>query len=821
MSRIEIETINPDIFYHQSEKGQIHCSHCGEVCPDASITSGDKVFCCPGCRLVYEILAENDLCDYYNIDENAGVKQNNPIHSSKFDYLNDETIIQKLIDFSDGISTKATFHIPDMHCSSCVWLLESLYRLNGSITYSTVNFLKKELSVTYNVTEISLRGVVELLSSIGYEPQITLESIHKKVNSDSDRDLYIKIGVAGFCFANIMMLSFPEYLVQYDKVEPQIKMVFTYLALILSFPVFFYSSIDYFKSALKGWQQKMVNMDVPISLGILTLFIRSTYDIVSGSGTGFMDSFSGLVFLLLLGKLFQKKTYDTLSFDRDYKSYFPISVTKKSAGKETTIPLENLKQGDRIVIRNQEIIPADSILINGAAFIDYSFVTGESNPVTLISGDVIHAGGRQIGGVLEVDIIKYISNSYLTRLWNDDTFKKSYVSKITTLSNSISKYFTIIVLLLAGGSALYWLRTDFTMAINAFTAVLIVACPCALALSTPFTLGNVLRIFGKNKFYLKNISVIEALARINSVVFDKTGTITRSQKAKINFTASPGTFSELSKDEKLEIYSMVRESGHPLSRYIYKFFPSQKPLEVKEYHEVAGQGIKGRVNDNEIIIGSNSFLRIDNKKTRKTSATVVYIKINGKFRGYFQISNSYRLGLKEVVSGMVNRYKIYLLTGDNDSEKLKLSKIFLNKAKLFFNQSPYAKLNFIKKLQKSGEKVLMIGDGLNDAGALKQSDVGISISEDVNTFSPACDAILESDKFNLLYDFIKLSKASMKIIIVSFSISFFYNLVGLYFAMQGTLSPLIAAILMPISSISVVLFTTGSTALMAKRIKLL
>jgi len=821
LSRIEIDTINPEILYHKNKKGQFLCSHCGDVCPDANITSGDKVFCCPGCRLVYEILAENDLCDYYNIDENAGLTQNQPLFTSKFDYLDDETIIKKLIDFSDGVNAKATFYVPDMHCSSCVWLLESLYRLDKSITNSSVNFLKKELSVTFNVEEINLRGVVELLSSIGYEPQINLESLHKNINSDSDRDLYIKIGVAGFCFINIMMFSFPEYLVQYDKVEPQIKMVFTYLALILSFPVFFYSSIDYFKSAVKGWKQKMVNMDVPISLGILTLFIRSFYDIVSGSGTGYMDSFSGLVFLLLLGKLFQKKTYDTLSFDRDYKSYFPISVTTKSEGKETTIPLENLKQGDRIVIRNRELIPADSVLINGDAFIDYSFVTGESNPVTLISGDIIHAGGRQIGGILEIDVIKDISHSYLTRLWNEDTFKKGYESKISTLSNTISKYFTIIVLLLAVGSALYWLKTDLTMALNAFTAVLIVACPCALALSTPFTLGNVLRIFGKNKFYLKNISVIEALARIKSVVFDKTGTITHNQTAQIDFIASPGTNNELSKEEIRSIYSLVRESGHPLSRYIFNFFPTQKVLSVTNYQEIIGQGITGNVIDSNIMIGSNSFLQLHKKTKRKTSASVVYIKINGRFRGYFQISNSYRQGLKEVIQKFTARYKIYLLTGDNDDEKLKLREIFLNKAKLYFNQTPFDKLNFIKKLQENGENVLMLGDGLNDAGALKQSNVGVSISEDVNTFSPACDAILEANHFNRLNDFIKLSKASLKIIIISFSILFIYNLVGLYFAMQGTLSPLIAAILMPVSSISVVLFTTGSTAFMAKKMKLL
>ena len=215
------------------------------------------------------------------------------------------------------------------------------------------------------------------------------------------------------------------------------------LNIILALPVLFYSSSDYFKSAWGSLSQKAVNMDVPISLGIITLFVRSIYEIVTLSGFGWMDSFAGLVFLLLLGKLFQEKTYQAFSFERDYKSYFPVSVIKLEDDEEKSIALSQLKVRDRYIVRNNEIIPADSILINGNGLIDYSFITGESDVNSKVSGDLVYAGGKHQGGAIELEVIKDVSQSYLTQLWNNDAFNKHQEAKITTLANKVSKYFTV------------------------------------------------------------------------------------------------------------------------------------------------------------------------------------------------------------------------------------------------------------------------------------------------------------------------------------------------------------------------------------------
>src|SRR3972149_4671997 len=268
-----------------------------------------------------------------------------------------------------------TFYVPQMHCSSCIWLLENLYRINPGIIHSEVDFLKKTVTIKFNPNRISLKQNVELLTSIGYEPQINLEDVEGKKLQTTNKKLIYKIGVTGFCFGNIMLLSFPEYL-NIDAADSFFIKFFGWLNLILSLPVFLYSSSGYFISAYKGLQKRILNIDVPISLGIFVLFFRSAFEVITHTGAGYFDSMTGLVFFLLLGKLFQNKTYETLNFDRNYKSYFPLSGILKTNESEVSIPISKLNVGDKIIIRNNEIIPADSVLFGGEGNIDYSFVTG-------------------------------------------------------------------------------------------------------------------------------------------------------------------------------------------------------------------------------------------------------------------------------------------------------------------------------------------------------------------------------------------------------------------------------------------------------------
>ncbi|MCK5400031.1 MAG: heavy metal translocating P-type ATPase metal-binding domain-containing protein [Flavobacteriaceae bacterium] len=775
------------------------CFHCGLECENSPIIFDDKSFCCNGCKTVYEIFSLNDLTCYYDFQNAPGAAPKEIV--GKYDFLDNEKIVEKLLEFNNEKTQIVTLYIPHIHCSSCIWILENLNKLLPAVSSSQVNFGKKTVRVTYNSETLSLKNLVDLLSRIGYEPYISLEDYTTGKNQ-INRSIIYKLGVAGFAFGNIMFLSFPEYFQVDGFWIEKYKPLFRWLMFTFSLPVVFYAAQDYYISAYKGLRSKLLNIDVPIALGISVLFIRSTAEIIFNLGSGFFDSLTGLIFFLLIGKFFQQKTYSFLSFERDYKSYFPIGITKiSSEAKEESIQVYDIKKGDRLLIRSEELIPVDSILIKGNALIDYSFVTGEAEAVSKQSGDKLFAGGKQIDGVIEVDVLKTVEQSYLTQLWSNDVFKTNKEDAFTSLTNKISKHFTITVLAIAFLATTFWLLTDASKALNVFTAVLIIACPCAIALSAPFTFGNLLRIFGKKKFYLKNASVIEQLSKINTIIFDKTGTITANKETRINYKGL-----ELNAKEEALLKSTLRGSNHPLSRSLYNILGEHNIVTLDSYQEHLGKGIEANFKSNHIKIGSAPFVGHTSDST--TLNTTVHVSTNNTYKGKFTFYNAYRKGLSKLFNALKKDYDLVILSGDNQGEKENLTKLLPSKTKLLFNQKPEDKLDYIKYHQSEGANVLMIGDGLNDAGALAQSNVGIAISENVNVFSPACDAILDASKLNQLYNYIKASKSAISIIKWSFLLSFLYNVVGLYFAISGQLSPVIAAILMPLSSISIVIFTT-------------
>lgn len=810
------------IFISRAKEIAVACFHCGDVCDDLSVSVDEHNFCCAGCKQVYLLLNENNLCNYYDLDKNPGLKAKGKFVSERYAYLEDEATIQKLIQFSSEEQVNVTFSIPQMHCSSCIYLLENLHRIERGVKQSQVNFQQKEVFIIFNPTETSLRKVVELLAFIGYEPYISLkDTVTKKTSSFNRKQIY-KIGVAGFCFSNIMMLSFPEYLSSGFIDEAGLKETFGWIIFGLSFPVLFFSAADIFVSAWKGLRQKFLNIDAPIALAIIVTFTRSYYEIITGTGAGYLDSGSGIVFFMLIGRWFQNKTYDSFSFERDYLSYFPLGVTVMRDGVEKNIPVTQLQKSNRIIIRNEEMIPADAILVKGTGNIDYSFVSGENVPVEKNNGELIYAGGKQIGSAIELKVIKEVSQSYITQLWNNDIFG-SKKNEEKSFIHPWSRYFTYVLFSIAIATVVFWYFTDSSKMFPAVTSVLIVACPCSLLLSATFTYGNMLRIFGRNKLYLKNASVIESLAKVDTIVFDKTGTITQSHTAKVNYEGLP-----LSENEKAIIKTISKQSSHPLSKLIASSMPDvpEKLITLKQFKEFTGKGVEAVADNTYVKMGSSAFVKERIPVFMQDTGTAVHVVMDEVLMGTFRIQNQYRNGLKEMIKNLNGKgFNLYVLSGDNNLEKENLVKLFGNNANINFQQSPQQKLDFIKKLQGSsnspsgdeGRSVLMIGDGLNDAGALMQSNVGIAVSENSAQFSPASDAILDSSKVSMLDKFINYARAGKTIVMASFALSILYNIVGLTFAVQGLLSPMVAAILMPASSISIVLFVSLYSSFIARK----
>lgn len=809
---------------------EVKCSHCGELCRDTEITTGDHIFCCEGCKLVFDLLAENNLCAFYELDENPGrtIETNIAAERKRFDYLLNPDIEKKLLQFRSPSLAALTLSVPQIHCASCIWLLENLYKLDTGILDSKVNFLKREISIRFNPEVTSVRNIAELLTTIGYEPDLRLAHLEKKKEPDVKRRLWLKLGVAGFSFGNIMLFSFPEYLsISSPSPTVSFQTLFGVLNILLALPVLFYSGFDYLKSAAASLGQKKINLDVPISLGMITLFGRSVYEIISATGVGYLDSLAGFVFFLLIGKILQQKTFDRISFDRDYKSYLPISVMKLAGETESSVPVSQLEIGDSIRLRNNELIPADSVLTSDEASVDYSFITGENDPVSVAKGDYIYAGGKIIGPHAVMTVSKKAEHSYLTRLWDNEAFSEDKNPEhIGNFADRVSPVFTLAVIIIAVVSSLIWYMHEPSSAFLIFTAVLIVACPCALALSAPFSFGSAANILALNGLYVRAPHVIEALAKSNVLIFDKTGTITKNDAAEITYEGA-----ELTPDECALVKSVTAMSLHPLNKMITRFLevPDSPAEKITELKETTGKGIIARTAHSEIILGSRSFLldRLPSEKHNITSRVVddetagtrVLLAVNGVYKGMFKFKTEFRPGAASLLRRLQQQFELRLLSGDNEKEKMQFSPFF-HEEDMYFNQKPEDKLEFVKRLQATGARSTMVGDGLNDAGALKYSSFGIAISDDMSSFSPASDAILEGDQFKKLDKIIQLAQKSVRVVLGSFGLSLLYNTTGLLFAVTGNLSPLVAAILMPLSSVSVMVFTTLAVRMGARKLEL-
>lgn len=774
------------------------CFHCGDSCKNESLQIRDKYFCCNGCLNVYQLLNDSNMDEYYCLNESPGHKIET-ISKEKFTFLDEKSVIESLLLFRNSEQAHVSFYLPQMHCSSCLWLLENLTEINENIIFSQVNFNKKTLKVVFKIDRLSLRQLAELLAHIGYEPIIDLHEKKEEAEKFNSRQAFLKLGVTGFCFANIMMIAFPDYLGLDPAANPKLNTAFNIANVLLSIPVVFYGAQEFFVNAVYSFRQRYLNIDAPIALAIAVTWLRSLYEVFTNTGAGFFDSMSGIVFFMLLGRIIQNRSRTTLKFNRDYKSYFPIAVTKMEGNKAALVKLEEIKVHDVLKIYHQEVIPTDCLLSKGNAKIDYSFVTGEDKTDEVDKSGVIYAGGRNMGETIEVVVIKPFSQNSFTQLWNNEIFNKTENDKESRVT-TISKYFSIVVLLLSLGAFLGWqFRGNSDLAWKSATAVLIIACPCALLLTASFTNGYILERFAKIGVYLKNSRVIESMARANYIAFDKTGTLTEPNAADLI-----EEYLFLNDEELSIVRYIVSQSLHPLSRAInehYEKIPLRKyDTDVKE---IPGKGLEATVFGKNFRIGSGVFTK--SPTHTEQDQTSVYVAVAGEVKAKFTFEVSLIPGTREIVKELSKDYELSLISGDNTASKNQLAKIFGDENRLHYHMKPSDKMNFVKERQAEKNKIIMIGDGLNDAGALKQSDVGISVVKSAFAFSPSCDVIMDVKKLKYLPTFLKWAKNNERLINFGFGYSLIFNIIGLAFALTGNLSPLVAAIIMPCSSLGIIL----------------
>jgi Cu+-exporting ATPase len=800
------------------------CFHCGEPCADDSYGLDGRVFCCFGCQTVFSLLRENGLGQFYELNAAPGTRIRAAASTAKWAFLDDPAVADSLLDYADQKQARVTLHLPAIHCVACVWLLENLFKLHPGVGPSQVNFSRREAAITFAPDRLKLSGLVALLASIGYEPELTLGATEKTPPSPWRQKAWLQIGLAGFAFGNLMLMSLPFYFGLDRFNGPWFKAVAGWLGLAFALPVVTYSAGDFWRAAWLGLRQRTITLEVPITLGLAAIYLTSVGEVLAQRGPGYCDSLCGLIFFLLCGRLFQKKTYDRLTFDRDYKGFFPLAVVRKNAGGEANVAISQLVVGDHLVLRNGELLPADATLVGGAACIDYSFVTGESEPVARAAGAHLYAGGRQVGGAIEVRTVKSVAQSYLAALWNHEAFRKRSDHDLDSLTNRYSRRFTKLVIGVALAAAAGWLFQDAAKALKTFTAVLIVACPCALALAAPLTHGTAQRLLARLNIFLKNALVIERLAGVDTIVLDKTGTLTQPGGGVEFMSASDGGHSaELSVPEGDWIGSLARHSTHPHSVRIANALASSR-LPVRHFRETPGCGIEGEVAGHGLLLGSRPWLNRrgvvgcrNDRPPEIGAGSAVYVAIDGRWRGALTLENSLRPEVAHLLAQLGGQYELALLSGDNEREAVRFQKLFGDRATLRFNQSPADKLNFVRDLQQRGRRVMMVGDGLNDAGALQQAEVGVAVVAQIGVFSPASDVILDAAELPRLAAVLKFSRRAARVVRTGFVISALYNLFGVGIAAAGWLSPIVCAILMPLSSASVVFFACGATTWAARR----
>jgi P-type Cu+ transporter len=790
------------------------CLHCGLPCDAPAVSRGQRPFCCAGCEAVFDLLAAQQLSGYYGAAGEAapGVSQKRRDASDRdrFAGLDDPEVAARFLRFDDGHTAVATFAVPDIHCASCVWLLEQLWRFDRAVTRSEVDLQHRTITVEYRSGRTSVRTIAERLASLGYEPVMDSERDPGVVPA-ARRRLYMQMGVAGFAFGNIMLFSIPRY-ASGRALEGGFQTLFDVVNVAFAVPVLLFSARDYFRVGWQAVRARTISIEVPVSIGLSVLFGRSVADILAHRGPGFLDSFSGLVFFLLIGRLFQQKTFERLSFDRTFRSFLPLTVHVERGRALEPTPVGTLRPDDCIRLRRGEIVPADARVLDADALVDYRFLTGEECPVTIRAGERVRAGGRA-GSSMRLAVLRRPSEGELAMLWANPVLTGTKHRWLSDAGSRFGAWFTALAIAFAAAGALAW-WPDAGASASVATAVLIIACPCALTLAAPITLGTAMGLLGRRGLYLKDAAAVLDLSRIDTIVFDKTGTLTTAASLKV--VEAEG----LTASEWALVRRLAAESSHPVSVAIARGAgaadvplppaSSARPVDVRD---LPGEGLTGVIDGHRVAIGSAGFVAALLQQP-VGPADRPAVAVDGK-AGWVRLTAAARPGIDDAADALAARHRLMLVSGDIGTESARWSPLF--GSRMHFQQSPDDKLRIVDEEKRQGRRVLMVGDGLNDAGALMAADVGLAVCDDSACIVPSCDGVIGGDRIGQLPAILRFARHARHVVLACFAVSIAYNVVGLTLALTGALTPLASAILMPVSSLTIVGLSSGGVRWAARR----
>ena len=799
---------------------KIECNHCHLSFDEKiMIKENDLNFCCGGCQSVYHILKSENLDSFYEKLGNKTIKAPLQVSNddlSKFDsenFLNSYTTITK-----DGF-VQIDLILEGIHCAACVWLNEKVLYDTKGVVEANINFTTNKARVVFNSDILKLSDIIKKIRSIGYNAYAYDSSIADKEASKAKQDYFVRMMVAVVCTMNIMMLSVAKYTGFFTGMSIEVKNMIHLAEFILATPVLFFSGFVFYKGAYFGLKNRIVNMDLLVSSGATMTYVYSLFVLFGAKGESYFDSVAMIITFVLVGKYLEvigkKSAIDTLD---KIKSTLPLEAIVVKDGKKETKALNLVQVGDLIELKIGEKVPVDGKIISGNASFDESSLTGESIPVYKKTGDNIFSGTVILDSTILFEVVKDFKNSTfssIVTLLEDSLNSKP---KIQTLANKISRRFSLIILSIAFITFLVWYYFGLDLGfyfegVNQFErsfitaiSVVVIACPCALALATPMASLVGISELAKKSLLFKEAKFIETIANATTVVFDKTGTLTKGE-LEVSFVEF------FNKDEKSInlLYSLLDSSNHPVSiavkRYIKENFEVSN-VSLEDIKNIEAKGLSARYENIEILGGNEALLKEFDVK--------INIHLNSKFTQYlfcidkkivanFELKDELKDDAKELIEYLKEQnIESIMLTGDNNFVASSIAKE-LEISNYKANLTPKDKADFIKDLKNSGKTVVMVGDGVNDSVALASSDVAIAMGNSADVSMMVSDVVMLNSKLKSLKDAFIISKKTYKHIKQNLAFSLIYNTITIPIAAAGFIIPLFAALSMSLSSLVVVL----------------
>ncbi|MBU0509121.1 heavy metal translocating P-type ATPase [bacterium] len=801
---------------------EIACAHCGLPVPRTRIVSeAERQFCCAGCEAVYRIVHECNLEDYYRLRKEYGERSTAPakVTGKSFEYLDDPDYLKRLGQPRTAGGWLVRFYLDGVHCIACGWLVEKVLLEIEGARFAHLDLGKSVVEIVFNPVEIKLSALARALDRLGYTPHPIMERGEATARRRETRSLLTRLGVAGAAAGNIMLLAVSQYAGDVTGIEREFSALFRWVSLALALPAVLYSAYPFYRGAWNGFRRGVLHMDVPISLGILVAFAISLAATVQNRGEVYYDTVSMLIFLLLAGRLvLQRAGRWAADAGESLLAITPRSVRRIESEGVCEVLLSEIEHGDRLQVLPGDTIPVDGTLDGERAWISEAHLTGEPGAVERKRGETLFAGSVVERAPLEMIATATGEATELSRLAEMVRQASARRAPITGVMDRIASYFVAAVLSLAALTIVVWLFIDPTRALWNAAALMVVACPCALGLATPMALGMAMGRAARRGIFIRGQDGVERLASVNHVILDKTGTLTEGRLTIVREKFAASIADEDAFAIRRAVAALEKYSGHAIATAFEQIATDN--MEIEECRVIAGAGIEGRVSAREYLVGTEGF--IADRVTYMPDAllkfaaeyaqagnTLVWIARDREALAVLGLGDRIRDGALAAIEELRRtRLEIELLSGDHPQAVAAVAQE-LGVTEFRGRVRPEDKLARVEELIGQGKRVAMIGDGVNDAAALSRAGVGISASGSAEVARDAADVFLSSSRGPLsIAETLRLSRRAMRVIRVNLVIALLYNLVGATLAITGQVGPLVAAILMPLSSLTVVLIAS-------------